>query len=180
MKFRLPKRILTAAAIAARMVCNGQQVYSAHVATFAERYTLSEAMRTNPGSVITISFPTIQYRYDETMIANETVTSGTNSSFVGWIVSTNVLANQPRWDGISNDIPLNISKACALVLPQVRKQFPEVRKWTVQSISLRKAAPDLFSDVWCYEFIFDGQTNAYWKRTILLLDGTVVPPTIAR
>jgi hypothetical protein len=144
MKRSLPKGILTAAAIAIRMVCNGQ-VYSQHIGSFAERHAALEPISTNGYSWVTV--PTIHYRNDRILIASETVTSGTNSSFIAWLVSTKILADQPRWDGISNDIPLNLSKACALVLPQVRKQFPEVQAWTVKSISLRKPAPDLFSDI---------------------------------
>lgn len=178
MKSRPAKGILTAAAIAARMICNGQQVYSVSIPSFAERSAAMAALRTNGGYMVTV--PTVRIGNDEICIGSESVGSGTNSSYMAWIVSTNVLAKQPRWDGISNDIPLNISKACTLVLPQVRKQFPEVRAWTVQSISLRKAAPGSFPDVWCYEFIFNEQTNAYADRVILLLDGTVVPPTIAQ
>jgi hypothetical protein len=175
MKWRPPKVILTAAAIAARMTCSGQQVYSQSVGSFF-------VGEINPTNIV--QFPIIHYGNDEVVIADECFTSGTNSSFissfVAWIVSTNVLANQPRWDGISNNVPLTISKACTLVLPQVRKQFPEVQSWTVKSISLCKPAPGSFPNLWGYEFIFDEQTNAYAQRAFVLLDGTVVLPTIAR
>jgi len=172
MKRRLPKGILTAAAIAARMICSGQ-VYSQHIPSFEERHAAVEAMRTN--GVHYVTFPAVQYGNDKICIANESVTSGTNLSYTAWIVSTNALANQPRWDGISGEIPLSISKARALALSHVRKQFPEVQVWAVESISLRKAAPSLFPDVWCYEVIFASK-----QRAILLLDGTVVSPTIAQ
>ena len=175
MKCRLSKGILTATAIAARMTCSGQ-VYSQSIPSFTERNSVSEATPTNNSCECT--FPTVDRGGVNICIASNSVTSGTNSSYLAWIVSTDVLATQPKWDGISNSIPLTIDEACGLILPQVRKRFPEVPTWTAQSISLRKPAPDSFPNLWCYEFVFDEQTNAYAKRAFVLLDGTVVLPTI--
>jgi hypothetical protein len=177
---RLPhKGILAVATIAARISCSGQ-VYSQHIASFEER---SKAI----ASTNFITFPCVSYHEDEICITTDSFTSGTNSFIAGWIVSTNTLANQPHWDGISNDIPLSISKACKLALPQFRKQFPDVRAWIVQSISLRKPAPESFPNVWCYDIVFEPRerdfnflTNACPKRAILLMDGTLVLPTVAQ
>ncbi|HTR41301.1 MAG TPA: hypothetical protein VMH87_06760 [Pseudomonadales bacterium] len=182
MKYRPHKVILTAAAITARVTCSGQ-VYSQSVGSF-----FGEINTTNIGSVISVTnrdnsnkeytFPSPNHYGVNVTIASESVTSATNSFHVVWIISTDVLATQPRWDGVSNDLPLEVSKAYTLILPQVHKQFPGIQKWAVQSISLCKPLPDSFPNFWCYEFIFDESTNTYPKRAFVLLDGTVVLPTV--
>ncbi|HUE37261.1 MAG TPA: hypothetical protein VMO20_07705, partial [Candidatus Acidoferrum sp.] len=70
MKYRPPKVILTAAAIAARMTCSGQQVYSQSVGSF-----FGEINPTNSRYVY--AFPTVDHRSVNVCIASNSVTSGT-------------------------------------------------------------------------------------------------------
>lgn len=176
MNHHLPKGVLTAAIIAMRMACTGQQVYSQGGSSFG-RLVATEAAHTNNNGIAADScIPAIPYGDDEVCITTQNITSVTNTTFMAWIVSTNLLAKQPRWDGNLDNIPLNITNAYNIVLPQVRRRFPAIPTWAVQSILLRKPAADLFPDVWCYEIIFVEQADFSARRAILLLDGTMVSP----
>jgi hypothetical protein len=124
--------------------------------------------------------------------------AGSSESFVEWYVSTNALLKQPLWDGFSTEIPLSAKKACDLALPRVRDQVPQVRAWGVEHIFLRNlfsggASGHMYSypNVWCYQITFmpsdpveresiKKQPTGYAMTQIVLLDGTVVPPTVIR
>jgi hypothetical protein len=191
MKRRLPKGILTAAVLAARVMCQAQ-VYSESIPSFAERSEfsrrLNENLRTNPAAVWICALANLAP--GEVSVKCYEFGPQTNSYQTIWPVSTNTLARQPRWDGLSIEAPLSIPKACALALPHVSKQYPQVQAWSVESISLYKPEPMSFPDVWCYDIAFEPRDPDLGKKIkskdcaslyqIVLLDGTVVPPRAAK
>jgi hypothetical protein len=172
MRNRLPQMILTAAAVAAFVICQAQ-VYSVG----------------GSGSFVPAS-----PRPDEIKITSYTYQAADQTSCVEWYVSTNTLAKQPRWDGLSAEAPLSARKACVLALAHVREHFPEVQSWSVKSVNIRNPHPDqgeAYPDVWCYEITLtprDPQLRARVERQasvaptmqIVLFDGTVVPPTVLK
>ena len=194
MKSQLPKGILGAAALAALVVNPAHSgVYSQSIPSFAERYAasaaLNEALRTNSASVWIEKLALLAP--GEVAVKIRDFGPNTNLLQTIWPVSTNTLARQPRWDGLSTKAPLSLQKACALALPHVRKQFPEVQVWSVESVSLYKPEPESFRDVWCYDITFEPRNPDLEKRRIksqdcaslyqiVLLDGTVVPPRAAK
>src|SRR5205809_7034525 len=103
--------IMTIAAIAARvMICQAQSnVYSLGLSSS--------------------SFIPAPHRPDEVMLGNYNFEAAARSSRVEWYVSTNALAKQPRWDGVSSESPLSIEKASALAPKHVRAPFPAVPSW---------------------------------------------------
>jgi hypothetical protein len=187
MRARLPKGILSAAVIAARVVCHGQSnVYSVSIPSFAERNGLTVSRPPRP----TLPAP---HKADELRVASYSHGVGSVSSCTEWYVSTNDLAKQPRWDGFSKEIPLSIGKACALALAHISAQFPEIKSWSVESVSLRNPHPDRvksYPDIWCYEIIFMPRDPELRKRfednattcpmQLVLLDGTIVAPRSAK
>ena len=109
---------------------------------------------------------------------------------VEWYVSTNALAKQPRWDGLSVEVPLSARKACTLALASVRKRLPQVQVWSVESVLLHKPYSGE-RDVWCYQITFtpggldararkEYQAGYYAVTQIVLFDGTVVPQTVLK
>jgi len=187
MKNQLPKGILSAAVVAARVLCHGQSnVYSVSIPSFAERNGLTGSRP------LQCSSPA-PHKANEVMVANYSHAVGSVSSCTEWYVSTNDLARQPRWDGFSKEAPLSIREACALALPHISAQFPEVKSWSVESVSLRNPYPvqgSSYPDIWCYEIIFTPRDPELRKRfegkattcpmQLVLLDGTVVPPRVAK
>ena len=149
----------------------------------AEMEALNEALRTNSASVwmgkLALMAP------GEVALKCRDFGPHTNLLQTIWPVSTNSLARQPRWDGLSTKPPLSLPKACALALPHVRKQFPEVQAWSIESVFLYKPEAESFPDVWCYDITFEPRGTDLGKRIkgqdfaglhqIVLLDGTVVP-----
>lgn len=183
MKNPLPKGILSAAVVAARVICQGQSnVYSVSIPSFAERHGLKSphpAQRTFPAP----------HQADEIRVASYSHGGGSVSSCTEWYVSTNSLASQPRWDGFSTEAPLSTRKACMLALRNISARYPEIGAWKVESVSLRNPYPDQsrpYPDVWCYEITFAPRDPELRKRLeqdattcpmqIVLLDGTVLPP----
>ena len=78
-----------------------------------------------------------------------------------WRVGRAVLEKQPRWDGISDKIPLSTEKACAIALADVSKRFPQVGEWFVETVTLRNLiiggeGKNTYSypNVWCYEITY--------------------------
>jgi hypothetical protein len=176
MKNLLYGAILTVSIVAGGVICQAQSnVYSIN-------------------GVSLDSFLPAPHRPDEVKIGSCTYGSGAQGSRVEWYVSTNALAKQPRWDGLSAEIPLSARKACALALPHVRERLPHLKSWSVESVLLRRPYLDLrdvFEDVWWYEIHFtpsapEGRARAeyqaaYYAATqIVLLDGTVVPQTVLK
>jgi hypothetical protein len=137
-------------------------------------------------------------RSDEVRVASVIGSAGSQNSFVEWYVSTNILSAQPRWDGLSSEVPLSIGKACGLALPYVQKQVPEVQKWSIETVfaeNLYRGGETghmySYPDIWYYEITFmptdplektkiENQSFGYALTQIVLLDGTVVKPTIVR
>lgn len=137
-------------------------------------------------------------RTDEVRVGSVIGSEGSWSSHVEWYVSTNVLARQPRWDGLSTEAPLSVAKACALAQPHVRELVPALESWAVESVYLRnlyrgggKERMYSYPDVWCYQITFmprdpevrarvERQATGYAMTQIVLLDGTVVPLTVVR
>jgi hypothetical protein len=166
---------LTTAILAAGVACRAQNVYSIN-------------------GVVEGTFLAAQHRPDEIAIWGCRDGSGAQASRVEWYVSTNALAKQPRWDGLSAEVPLSARKACGLALPLVRERLPRVKSWAVESILLRKpyvGEPEVYPDVWYYEIHFkpsasrDPAKKEYDTRhcgatQIVLLDGTVVPQTVLK
>ena len=127
-------------------------------------------------------------------IASRVDSAGSKLSGTEWIVARSNLLNQPRWDGISSEPPLSAQKACGLALPDVRKRFPEVSNWAVDSIYLRNLlVTDIpeerssFRNVWVYEVQFapkdlatkqkfDREVGVQPVTQVVLLDGTIVQP----
>jgi hypothetical protein len=184
MKNRLPKGILSAAIVAARVICHGQSnVYSVSIPSFAERHGLTSshpAQRTLPAP----------HEADEIIVASYSHGVGSASSCTEWYVSTNSLAKQPRWDGFSTEAPLSVRKACTLALRKISARYPEIGSWTVESVSLRNPYPAQscpYPDVWCYEITLVPRDSELRKRfeedattcpmQVVLLDGTVLPAT---
>ena len=124
--------------------------------------------------------------------------SGSGSAFVEWYISTNVLAMQPRWNGLTSATPLSPERACGLALTRIHDQFPQVSEWSVESIlllNLYKGGGEgrVFSypDIWQYQITFmptdpkvrsqlQRQPTGYAMTQVVLLDGTVVAPTVIR
>ena len=176
MKNQLCRTILTASLLVAGVIrCQSQNVYSIN-------------------GVSADSFLPAPHRPDEIKIWGCNYSSGPQTSSVEWYVSTNALAKQPRWDGLTAEVPFSARKACALALPHVRERLPEIQSWSVDSVLLRKpylGAVELYPDVWWYEITFkprapedEGQKAyqaGYCAATqIVLLDGTVVPQTVLK
>jgi hypothetical protein len=183
MKNRLPKAILSAAVLAARMLCHGQSnVYSISIPSFAERSGFAHSLPARSSSPA-------PHQADEIRLNSYSHQVGSNTSCMEWYVSTNTLAKQPRWDGFSGEAPLSARAACVLALSAIRTQFPKVGPWSVESVQLRKPHPDRdnpYPDVWCYEVTlcprdpearerFDNDA-ATCPMQIVLLDGTVLTP----
>jgi hypothetical protein len=178
MKNHFAKVILPTAIIATCMSCQAQ-VYSQGM----------------PGS-----FVPAPHRPDEIEITSYDYAASNETSCVEWYVSTNILAKQPRWDGLSVEAPLSVRKACALALRPVRERFPEVQSWTVKSVSMFNPYPDdpdhpdeerANQDIWCYEIVLmprdlqvrarlEQRASAVAEMQIVLLDGTVVPPRLLK
>ncbi len=175
MKSLLHAATLTIAILATGLACRAQNVYSIN-------------------GVVEGTFLAAKHRPDEIAIWGCRDGSGAQASRVEWYVSTNALAKQPRWDGLSAEVPLSARKACALALPLVRERLPHVRSWAVESILLRKpylGEPEVYPDVWYYEIHFkprspqDPAEKEYDTRhcaatQIVLLDGTVLPQTVLK
>lgn len=174
MKNLLCLAILPIAALGAGLICQAQSnVYSI-------------------GGMSPDSFLPAVHRPDEIKLWNSAYGSGLQTSCVEWYVSTNLLAKQPHWDGLSTEVPLSARKACALSLPYVRKAFPRTKSWSVEEVILRKpylGVSDAYPDVWWYQVTFrpsasedrdskDFQRGYYAGIQIVLLDGTVVPQTV--
>ena len=159
--------ILSAAALAARITCQGQ-VYSTD----------------STGHV------PLSHQPDEICLWSEM--SGTNF-YAEWYVSTNTLARQPRWDAFSAEVPVSIHQACALALKQSAKEHPEVKLWALDSISLQNPHSSYdatwLSKVWFYSVTlkpldakfqehFQGVNTTFPQfdsLQMVLLDGTIVP-----
>jgi len=193
MKRQLPKGILGAAVLAALVVCPAHSgVYSQSIPSVAERCAasaaLNEALRTNSASVWIEKLA--RMAPGEVAVKYRDFGPRTNLIQTIWPVSTNTLARQPSWDGLSTKAPLSLPKACAIALRHVRKQLPEVQAWSVESVSLFKPEPESFPEVWCYEIAFEPRDPELRKRIksqdctnlyqIVLLDGTVVLPRSAK
>jgi len=174
MKNPLYRAILTASMLVAGMSCQAQ-VYSVN-------------------GVSPYSFLPAPHRPDEIKIWGCSYQSGDQASCVEWYVSTNALAKQPRWDGLTAVVPFSARKACALALPHVLERFPHVKSWSVESVLLRKpylGELDVYPDVWWYEITFkpraaedraqkEYQAGYCAATQIVLLDGTVVPQTVLK
>lgn len=185
MRNRLPKGILGMAAIAARVICQAHtNVYSTNIPSFAERNGLTN-------SRFVQREVHVPHQADEVSLSSYTSYDGSNSWGAAWFVTTNTLAKQPRWDGISSEAPLSSHKACALAVRHVRDQFPEIKSWSVESIELRHPYLDQIHpspDVWIYAITFkprapavliESSTNCCLSQFVLL-DGTVVPPRFTK
>jgi hypothetical protein len=179
MKNHFAKVVLPAAIIAARMSCQAQQVYSQGLAD---------------------SFVSAAHRPDEIQITSYDYAASNETARVEWYVSTNLLAKQPRWDGLSAEAPLSIRKACVLALQPVHERFPEVQSWVVKSVSLSNPYPDdpdhpaeekADQNIWYYQIVLtphdlqvrarlEQRASAVSEMQIVLLDGTVVPPRLLK
>jgi len=140
------------------------------------------------------SFSPGPHRADEIQLWGCSYESGSYSSYAEWYISTNTLAKQVHWDGLSTEVPLSTRKACALALPHVREAIPTIQSWSVDSVLIRRLSMDyidLFPDVWYYQIIFtpsapedriraDYQANYCAATQIVLMDGTVLPQTVQK
>jgi hypothetical protein len=136
MKTLLHRTMLAAAFVAARLICHAQSnVYSF-------------------GSSLD-SFIPAPHRPYEIMVGCHSYEAKERSSRVEWYISTNALATQPRWDGLSSECPLSPQKACTLALKHVRRGFPTVQLWSLQSAQLRSPYYDdrRAPEIWCYQII---------------------------
>ncbi len=155
----------------------------------------SRAQSTNVYSVNGVSADTFlpaPHRPNEIVLWSCTYGTGPHAARVEWYVSTNALAKQPRWDGLSTEVPLSARKACTLAMPFVRQRLPHLQSLSVDSVLLRKpylGERDKFPGVWYYEINFKPSApedraraefkDGYYATTqIVLLDGTVVPQTV--
>lgn len=174
MKKMVYRVILTAALLAASVICRAQSnVYSIGISS---------------------DFIPAPHRPDEILVGNYTYEAKDRSTRVEWYVSTNILAKQPRWDGLSAECPLSLRKACSLALDHVRERWPTVQSWSLQSAQLRNPYPDgerVHPGIWCYEIILtprdskdrarvEDQASSFAGMEIILLDGTVVPRTVLK
>lgn len=117
---------------------------------------------------------------------------------VAWYVSTNVLAMQPRWDGLSAKAPLTIDRACELAFVPVRNYFPYITNWVVDNMFLFNLSdtsfegfserPNWSSNVWYYSITFKPTALIDREKVkasgfkcvltqVVLPDGSVVPQT---
>jgi len=185
-RFTIPPGILAAAVVAACVNCQGQSnLYSINISVGPHPY-VGGMYPPTPSLVSNAPSRPAQVRvgtYTRTISA---------STEVAWYVSTNLLARQPRWDGLSTEAPIGVREACTLALSHVREQIRDVESWSVESVNLRHPDPDKsFSDVWCYEIAFTPRDPELWARVerqpggfamtqIVLFDGTVVPPVVLK
>jgi len=104
-------------------------------------------------------------------------------------VSTNVLSRQPKWDGMSTNVPLSLERACILAKASMIHQYPNVKSWVVDWITFSEigsSAPHSYTNVWHYYIHFrccDSSQKVEFERNptncpycVVLLDGTVVVP----
>src|SRR5947199_3383628 len=108
MKNLLYGAMLTAAIVAGDVICQAQ----------SNLYTIGLSSST---------FVPAAHGADEILVGCYSYEAKDRSSRVEWYVSTNALAKQPRWDGLSAECPLSLRKACALALEHIRQRFPTVQ-----------------------------------------------------
>jgi hypothetical protein len=109
-----------------------------------------------------------------------------------WSVSTNRLLGTPQWDGISDDVPLSVSKACAVARDRVSKQYPMIGDWKVSQLWLMSAQINSLpenSSSWYYLIDFapkDTKQAMEFKNAmincseeVILMDGTVVESQVS-
>ena len=119
--------------------------------------------------------------------------SGRRFTRTDWYVARSQLDRQPRWDGMSTNAPLSVEKACTIAVADVKKRFPAVGNWLVETVALRNLVIGGEGDntysypgVWCYEVTFVPADAATRKKfdtevgdqpltRVVLLDGTLVP-----
>jgi hypothetical protein len=185
MKNRLPKGILSMAAVAACVICRAHtNVYSINIPSFAERNGLTSSRTAK-------RFAHITHQPDEICLMNYSYDNGSVSSCAEWFITTNALAKQPRWDGFSSEPPVSARRACSLALPHVRDQFPEIKSWSVEEVVLRHPNAekgDPSPNLWYYTITFkpresetkiQSHTNSCLMQ-LVLLDGQVLPPRFAK
>lgn len=160
--------ILSTAVLAARVICQAQ-VYS--------QYSLP-----------------VPHQADE--INLETYGAASNDHVTlsaAWYVSTNVLAKQPRWDGISMELPLGVRQACGLALTNLASHFPAKKSWSIETVELRHCCADQVvprDQAWYYRIGFstkdpksqeevDHDFDVYLTQFVLF-DGTFVSPRVVR
>jgi len=113
-----------------------------------------------------------------------------------WLVTTNTLNHQPRWDGLTSEVPLSSAKAAAKCLVKVQELHKDIKDWVVQSILIRNLSCDpkfrgfqSCSNIWFYQIrviprnirqaheLEDlGRDQNLFQ--VILMDGTVVEPNI--
>ena len=148
------------------------------------------ASLTCQSGVYSIGPPPLPHQPDE--ICLMTSTSGTNTC-TEWYISTNILDQQPRWDGFSTEAPLSTRQACDLALKHAATEHPDVLSWAVDEVWLSHPPSNheaiWTSNVWYYSITLKPRDAKFQDHfgtdctlpkfsclQMVLLDGTVVPP----
>jgi len=83
--------------------------------------------------------------------------------------------NTPPWDGLSK-LPLSVNKAINIAITDVSKRYPG-KKISIDEIELKNKSTTSISR-WYYVIEFKGDIPKEAMRLTILLDGSIVKPTI--
>jgi hypothetical protein len=115
------------------------------------------------------------------------IMSGTKSDgeVVSIVLNGDRIKQTPAWDLMSADPPLSISKSVVLALDWVKKIYPESGAVQIESITIRNYGCKDDFDKWYYLISFtklvDGRRiHEVGNWVVLLMDGSIVAPTITR
>lgn len=136
---------------------------------------------------------------NEVRIASRAQVAGGQLHQTEWWISKEIIERQPRWDGLSTEPPFTVQKACALALPDIKKRFPSVLDWVVETVFIRNLLDvtkrdgnrESHPNIWAYEITFmpaDKDTRDKFEddvdigslTQVVLFDGTLVTPKIKK
>lgn len=130
---------------------------------------------------------------NQVRVASRTQVAGGTLHQTEWWIDRAILEKQPKWNGLTDELPLSAQKACASALPDIKARFPAVEEWRVQTVYLRNLAfggtsgnTYSYPDVWIYEITFEPANETGRKleddvgvgalTQVVLMDGAIVPP----
>ncbi len=99
------------------------------------------------------------------------------SEYYVFSVPEKLMEQAPKWNSSESPLPLSPEIAAKNAVLCLASAFPEIPRWRVESITLKR----LFSDRWIYLVEASDITTAVagipWKLTVpVLLDGVTVAP----
>jgi hypothetical protein len=105
-------------------------------------------------------------------------------------ISESKAAQQPIWKPDSPlQPPLSIAKACALAKASLRARKLDVGQWQISACTLHRLPAGRFPDRWYYAIDFyrdksdgrvipDARAKDWSQTTVVLMDGSIVEPTV--